>query len=133
MNDTAIVYRKVQKMFSALGFDKSHYYFTFYPFGIQFTNEDFNFMNPASKSAEETSEDYNDKWVFAEMANTLNGTGWELTNQEKIYDEDRYNWLINNAQLIDTELSDDDKTVYSEAKAILYKDSDSFIWGPSSV
>lgn len=126
MNDTAIVYRKVQKMFAMLGFDAERHYFTFSPFKIEFTNEDFNFLNPGAKTAEETSQDYNDKWVFAELANTLNQNKniWKINSAEKIYDDNRYSWIINHAQLIDPELSDAEKAVYLQAKSILYKDSE---------
>lgn len=126
MNDKSIVFEKIRKLFLSGGFDESKYYFTFSPFAIEFTNQDFNFLSGETKDADAARDDYNDKWTFARLANTINRNKhiWNLVQDERVFDEDRYGYVLQKALKIDAALTDEEKQAYELARKTLYKDAD---------
>ena len=127
MNDKSIVFEKARKLFLGGGFDEKKYYFTFSPFAIEFTNQDFNFLSGETKDANAARDDYNDKWTFARLANTINRNQhiWNLLQDERIFDEARYGLVLQKAIKIDAALTEEEKLAYGQARKVLYKDADS--------
>ena len=117
----AIIFAKLQKLYENIDTDKTDPYFlAFAPTTVSFTNFDFNFLNPNASSGDEVRQNDENKMAFAQIANAVirDSKIFQLNTDEML--QDAYSKVLNNAILVDTTISDEDKAAYNTARAILF-------------
>lgn len=119
----AIIFSKLQKMYQQIADQEDEYYLTFAPITLCLSNFEFNFLNP-NASADEIRQNAEYKMAFAKISNTIvrDEKIFPFNNDEML--EDAYEKILNEAILIDTTISADEKTAYDDAKSILFINED---------
>ncbi|MBV8251384.1 MAG: carboxypeptidase regulatory-like domain-containing protein [Chitinophaga sp.] len=117
----AIIFRKLQNVFSQLGNQQASCFQTFTPVATVFTNEDFNFLD-TTLPANQLSESFENQMAFTFLANGIvrNDKIYSLLPDEFL--QNAYKRIFENAILIDGSLSDADKQLYVDARKLLFED-----------
>ncbi len=116
----AIIFMKLQQLFQQIDTVDDPYFLSFAPITTSFSNFDFNFLNPNPVSADEVRQNEENKMAFAFYANTIvrDSKIFKLNNDETL--QSAYATVLNNALLVDSSVSDDEKAAYLKAKAVLF-------------
>jgi hypothetical protein len=115
----AIIFMKLENVFTQLNSNSNQYYLTFTPVSTAFTNTEFNFLD-SSISAGALSDSIENEMAFAYFANAIirNPKVYTLTIDDFL--QNSYKKIFENALLIDSSITDADKQTYKDARNILF-------------
>ena len=116
----AIIFSKLQKLYEEIDTDKDPYFLVFAPITLNFSNIEFNFLNPNPSSADDIRQNAANEMAFSVCANAVarDPKILQLNADEML--QDAYSKILNNAILVDTTVSDEDRATFNNAKAVLY-------------
>lgn len=120
MSVNAIIFEKLRKIYTSLNGNSAQYYLTYAPESIiSFTNEDFNFLD-TNVTIENIKDKYENQMAFAMIADAIirNPKIYEINTDLRL--SDSYEKIFDDALIVDSLLSEDDKQASKNARIILY-------------
>jgi len=116
----AIIFARLEHLYKQVTTKADEYFLTFAPVSTCFSNNDFGFLDPNAKSGDALRQNAENKMAFAQIANAIirNDKLFELNNEAHL--QVAYQKILDEALLVDSTVSAEDKAAYENAKALLF-------------